>query len=81
MSTGGLERYPFDLSIHLRPPEVVDRLVPEYFESDLIMGAGNRSAAATSIERTSRSVLWIGEQQHAGLWRCPVKCRVLRLPC
>lgn len=45
------------ISIHMHPPEVEDRLMPGHWEGNLIKGAGNRSAIAVMVERTTRLVL------------------------
>jgi IS30 family transposase len=51
------QQIPDLVSIHLRPPEVGERLLSGYWEGDLIKGAFNRLAVATLVVRDSGLML------------------------
>jgi IS30 family transposase len=58
--TRGVDRrgqIPDMVSIHVRPPEVDDRVMPGHWEGDFIKGAGNKSSVGVLVERSSRLVL------------------------
>jgi len=47
------------MSIHVRPPEANERLLPGHWEGDLIKGAANRSAVGTLVCRKTLFVMLV----------------------
>ncbi len=47
------------ISIHERPKEVEDRIIPGHWEGDLIVGKDHKSAIGSIVERTTRTVILV----------------------
>jgi len=65
-----------------RPAEAEDRAVPGHWEGDLILGAGNRSAIGTLVERSTRFVLLLhlGAGKSADAVRDAMLAKIATLP-
>jgi IS30 family transposase len=69
------------ISIDKRPAEVASRTVPGHWEGDLVMGAMNRSALGTLVERMTRFLIIVILTEHdATSTRFAFGREIMRLP-
>lgn len=59
LTTDARGEIPDMISIHERPEEVEDRIIPGHWEGDLIKGKDHKSAIGTIVERTTRTVFLV----------------------
>ena len=59
ISTDKRGKIPDMISIHNRPKEVEDRIIPWHWEGDLIVGMDHKSAIGSIVERTTRKVILV----------------------
>lgn len=75
-------KIPGMVNISERPAEIEDRAVPGHWEGDLIMGASNRSAVGTLVERSTRYVmlLHLAGDKSAAAVRDAMAAKIAELP-
>lgn len=68
--------------IHDRPDDIETRMIPGHWEGDLILGAGNKSAIGTLVERTTRFtiLLHLPDRHDAGSVQEAIVKKMRHLP-
>ncbi len=59
ISTDKRGAIPDMISIHERPKEIEDRIIPGHWEGDLLIGKDHKSALGSIVKRTTRTVILV----------------------